>query len=750
MECVADVWRLPMEIPGRPCWPSGSNSQPPGQRNHSQQPILKKTPSDPTETFEGDPIGNGFIPSSTRLDTCAEPPLSSTGPPSSSLNMRRPGVDECCGGGGSDPSSDPSRRRKAPVISRPESLDLIWPIPGFADVPDSTVRREALELLSSDGRKSSRGSSSFDFPPLSEALRSLATHSLEEGGRYRWADGPSWPGLVGDWVARAASRRQSRASSSGRRSSSFFCSPRARSWEGGCGAGSDGGGCGGGALPRDCRCLCCARCLSTSLSHHGGGEDEEEEEEEEEEEVTSNNGEEEISRLPSTAGRLNLLEYARGVYRVSRRSWSASEAFGSDDTLTPRVEMISGGAGGYGEEATARMGTAAVDEGEKHLLGIVPSSSGSAKDRRRVGSGGSDEGCCLTTPTAVRSGEALLAVGRSGSSGSSPSPSSQRRRRAHRRSHRRQESERGSSAESGGDESETGGMMKNCVVGVRCLKDPFGEQGCSEQGSSAAEDFGCAKAEAASLGVLEGGVLHPQMRYAEGAEDDGCGESAEARRRSRRQAAIAWRSQRCSSSDSAVVLAASDDERLDKVPSNIPNPTRCSLGVEVPEGVELRRASEESGSSTVFWRTPSVVVSDYSDDLHPVHYLSDLDFMTEGGGGLSGAQQASGAASGEDAWGLGWQEARWKRASSEECSSTCSSIGGAGGSVCLEVLEGVVCVDGRKVSDCSTCSTLSGDDEAACDARLESVKTKSTKVSECLLSRSKTTQAARVILQYYV
>jgi hypothetical protein len=109
-----------------------------------------------------------------------------------------------------------------------------------------------------------------------------------------------------------------------------------------------------------------------------------------------------------------------------------------------------------------------------------------------------------------------------------------------------------------------------------------------------------------------------------------------------------WRTQRCASSDSAVVLDyrshtwGDDEELLDE---------------------------EEAEGAARAWRTPSVVVSDFSDETPPVWL--DLNCLDE-------------------------QE-------SERCRrlSDCSSCSGG------------LCAPQRKVSDCSTCSTLSGDEDSS-------------------------------------
>ncbi|XP_049943367.1 uncharacterized protein LOC126424683 [Schistocerca serialis cubense] len=115
--------------------------------------------------------------------------------------------------------------------------------------------------------------------------------------------------------------------------------------------------------------------------------------------------------------------------------------------------------------------------------------------------------------------------------------------------------------------------------------------------------------------------------------------------------------------------------------------------------VELRRQSTQSfddgeegpPGQARYWRTPSVVVSDYSDD---VPYCGPPG---EGGGdaGADDGDQLS------------------------ECGSSCSGLSAADTDV-----DGGLLTPERKASDCSTCSTLSGDDDASVEALLQPVRTR--------------------------
>lgn len=130
-------------------------------------------------------------------------------------------------------------------------------------------------------------------------------------------------------------------------------------------------------------------------------------------------------------------------------------------------------------------------------------------------------------------------------------------------------------------------------------------------------------------------------------------------------------------------------------------------GAENPDDdeylVELRRQSAQSfqtddDESIVnpqyrYWRTPSVVVSDYSDDV-PCFTSVTLEELEQ-----------------------------LKDLSSSECASGRSSVSGiVGGSV--PDTEFSLRTPERKASDCSTCSTLSGDEDTSCDALLQPVRTK--------------------------
>lgn len=144
---------------------------------------------------------------------------------------------------------------------------------------------------------------------------------------------------------------------------------------------------------------------------------------------------------------------------------------------------------------------------------------------------------------------------------------------------------------------------------------------------------------------------------------------------------------------------AVDDEDCDRKIS-------ATEGGENPDDneylVELRRQSaqsfqtddDESNANPQYryWRTPSVVVSDYSDDVpcFTSVTLEELDQL--------------------------------KDVSYSECASGASSVSGSG-SVSAVDAEHALRTPERKASDCSTCSTLSGDEDASCDALLQPVRT---------------------------
>ena len=128
--------------------------------------------------------------------------------------------------------------------------------------------------------------------------------------------------------------------------------------------------------------------------------------------------------------------------------------------------------------------------------------------------------------------------------------------------------------------------------------------------------------------------------------------------------------------------------------------------------VELRRQSTQSyqtddddssaNHSYRYWRTPSVVVSDYSDD---VPYFTSLTL--------------------EELEQLKYDEVlqQPRDLSSSECGSGASSVSGSVNFCALDA-EYALRTPERKASDCSTCSTLSGDEDASCDALLQPVRTK--------------------------
>nr|CAD7400007.1 unnamed protein product [Timema poppensis] len=127
--------------------------------------------------------------------------------------------------------------------------------------------------------------------------------------------------------------------------------------------------------------------------------------------------------------------------------------------------------------------------------------------------------------------------------------------------------------------------------------------------------------------------------------------------------------------------------------------------------VEHRRQStqsfltddDESGAPPYRqWRTPSVVVSDYSDDV-PFFTSVSLEEI---------------------------EQLRYKNpihgSSASECSAVSSCVSHISDiSYCGPLLEYGLRTPQRKGSDCSSCSTLSGDDESGCEALLQSVQSKS-------------------------
>lgn len=105
-----------------------------------------------------------------------------------------------------------------------------------------------------------------------------------------------------------------------------------------------------------------------------------------------------------------------------------------------------------------------------------------------------------------------------------------------------------------------------------------------------------------------------------------------------------------------------------------------------------------------YWRTPSVVVSDYSDDVQGLMQLDDIDFYNNG--------------------------RKDSNFSSSECSlnSSCSNLNYCGSNISILDADynqvGTLRID-RKGSDCSSCSTLSGDDDFnAINSSLPVIKTR--------------------------
>lgn len=178
---------------------------------------------------------------------------------------------------------------------------------------------------------------------------------------------------------------------------------------------------------------------------------------------------------------------------------------------------------------------------------------------------------------------------------------------------------------------------------------------------------------------------------------------------------------RSASSDSAVGLTPSDDEKEENSQQKVfksPYSPRGSVDhVNVPSRTiieaqyvpcPLDRKLSDCGSDTAentsesrrhscftddgeetprcrYWRTPSVVVSDYSDDVMGLT-LEDIEYF---------------------------RNQRKENSSSPDSSlnSSCSNLNYCGSTISNLDAEYILRQPFRKSSDCSTCSTFSGDDE---------------------------------------
>jgi hypothetical protein len=147
-----------------------------------------------------------------------------------------------------------------------------------------------------------------------------------------------------------------------------------------------------------------------------------------------------------------------------------------------------------------------------------------------------------------------------------------------------------------------------------------------------------------------------------------------------------------------------EDEDCSRKSSTADGVENADVDVEDDDGylVDLRRQSAQSfqtdddessaNSQYRYWRTPSVVVSDYSDD---VPYFTSVTLEE-----LEQFQDVTPA----------------------ECTSGTSSVSGSAG-VSAVYTECALRTPERKASDCSTCSTLSGDEDASCEALLQPIRT---------------------------
>lgn len=87
-----------------------------------------------------------------------------------------------------------------------------------------------------------------------------------------------------------------------------------------------------------------------------------------------------------------------------------------------------------------------------------------------------------------------------------------------------------------------------------------------------------------------------------------------------------------------------------------------------------------------YWRTPSVVVSDYSDDVIGGLTLEDIEYFRNQRKDLYSSPESS-------------------------LNSSCSNLNYCGSSVSILDAEYTLRTPSRKTSDCSTCSTVSGDED---------------------------------------
>lgn len=168
------------------------------------------------------------------------------------------------------------------------------------------------------------------------------------------------------------------------------------------------------------------------------------------------------------------------------------------------------------------------------------------------------------------------------------------------------------------------------------------------------------------------------------------------------------------------------EARIIEIPPTVVPSTAGDSG-SATEPPNSRRESAQScisegGGEVRYMRTPSVVVSDYSDDVMCGITLEEIEYF---------------------------RKQRMRRGSLQDCdryesdisaASSCSNLNYCGSSISyLDMTEwfppGNLAAPERKVSNCSSCSTLSGDEE---DSVVEMVqhsraKTQKKKVSDLFI-----------------
>ncbi|GAB0094939.1 Kinase [Sergentomyia squamirostris] len=138
-----------------------------------------------------------------------------------------------------------------------------------------------------------------------------------------------------------------------------------------------------------------------------------------------------------------------------------------------------------------------------------------------------------------------------------------------------------------------------------------------------------------------------------------------------------------------------------EIPANMPEDPATEASISRRESAQSFLSDVDEGHTVRYVRTPSVVVSDYSDDIMCGITLEEIEYFRR-----QQRRRSSGDGADGDAF------------SDVSAASSCSNLNYCGSHI--STLDGCeysnLRMPERKISDCSTCSTISGDEEESYQA----------------------------------